>query len=263
MDGMGSVMEKQQQKRQRQGMLEVDGRTIGQHSGRSAVNGLQWLARTGPAPLEAWAVAMNWSRRISYRKAEQLEKDGWITRQKMAYGEGSLLTVTRLGVIRSGAQVTTPPLPAPTWWAHHSACAWVAAWLTARGRAMQGPREIDVDDTWRGEISWQDNRGRHGVHHRPDLAWVTESTRVAIEVELSRKSNARLAAIVSLHARWRADRNTAGVLYVCRDQAGCDRIIEAAAAHGLHAEGRGGLRVETLEEIITQARDTSSAVRTP
>ena len=236
--------------------MAVD-QSSGQRSGPTAIEGLQWLARIGPAPLDAWATAMGWSERIAYRKARQLEQDGWLERQRMTYGEGSLLTITRLGVMRSGVPVLAPPRPAPTWWAHLSACAWVAAWLTIRGREMQGPREIDADESLRGEISWRDSRGRHATRHRPDLTWVTGATRVAIEVELARKSNARLDAIVALHASWRNDRKTGGVLYVCADKIGRARVAAVGARHGLLAEGRGGLRVEVLTNIRAEARDAA------
>lgn len=236
--------------------MSVEQRARRQASGPTAIEGLRWLARIGPAPLEAWSTAMGWSERIAYRKARQLEQDGWLERQRMTYGDGSLLTITRLGVMRSGVPVTAPPRPAPTWWAHLSACAWVAAWLTIRGRQLQGPREIDADDRLSGEITWRDSRGRHAVRHRPDLAWVTETTPVAIEVELARKSSARLDAILTLHARWRGEHKTGGVLYVCADKNGCDRIMQVAALHGLHAAGRGGLRVEPLSGICAEARET-------
>ncbi|MGH8301043.1 MAG: hypothetical protein ACRET5_06190 [Steroidobacteraceae bacterium] len=235
--------------------MSVEQRTRRQASGPSAIEGLRWLARIGPAPLEAWTTAMGWSQRIAYRKARQLEQDGWLERERMTYGDGSLLTITRLGVMRSGVPVTAPPRPAPTWWAHLSACAWVAAWLTIRGRQLQGPREIDADGRFSGEITWGDSRGRHTVRHRPDLAWVTETTPVAIEVELARKSNARLDAILALHAGWRRERKTGGVLYVCGDKNGRDRITDMAARHGLHAEGRGGLRIEELSGVCADARD--------
>jgi hypothetical protein len=237
--------------------MSVEQHARRQASGPTAIEGLRWLARIGPAPLEAWATAMGWSERIAYRKARQLEQDGWLERQRMTYGDGSLLTITRLGVMRSGVPVTAPPRPAPTWWAHLSACAWVAAWLTIRGRQTQGPREIDADDTLSGEITWRDNRGHHTVRHRPDLAWVTESTPVAIEVELARKSNARLDAILALHARWRSERKSGGVFYVAADESGCDRIVQAAARHGLHTEVRGGLRVEAFCGICTEARQAA------
>lgn len=157
----------------------------------------------------------------------------------------------------SGLPVAAARRPAPTWWAHLEACAWVAAWLTARGRELQGCREVDADPSWRGEISWRDGRGFHRLGHRPDLVWRSEGARVALEVELARKATARLEAVLGLHARWRAGGRTGGVIYVCADQAGCQRIRELGAQRGLTSERGGGLRVERLDSIREQARETS------
>lgn len=136
-------------------------------------------------------------------------------------------------------------------------CAWTAAWLTARGRQLQGCREVLVDPSWRGELSWRDRRGQQKAGHRPDLAWRVDGGRVAIEVELARKSTPRLEAILGLHARWRAARHTSGVIYICADEDGCDRIRQLGAARGLSAERGGGLRVETLDRIEQQAREAA------
>jgi hypothetical protein len=118
---------------------------------------------------------------------------------------------------------------------------------------MQGPREVLADPSWRGELRWRDGRGEHKAGHRPDLAWLaSDDTRVAVEVELARKSTPRLKAIVALHARWRAAGSTGGVIYVCGDQQGCDRVQEIAASKGLGTGQREGLRVEPLAVIREQ-----------
>jgi len=149
--------------------------------------------------------------------------------------------------------------PAPTWWEHLQACAWVAAWLTVRGRELQGCREVLADPSWRGELWWRDGRGQHSCGHRPDLAWRVGGGRVAVEVELAWKSTPRLEAIIGLHARWHADGHTGGVIYVCGDEAGCARIRELGAERGLSTERGGGLRFELLALIREQAREGSSA----
>jgi hypothetical protein len=175
----------------------------------------------------------------------------------MTLGHGSLLVATRTGVSMTGLPVASARRPAPTWWAHLEACAWAAAWLTARGRELQGCREVDGDHSWRGELNWRDGKGHHRVGHRPDLAWRSEGARVAIEVELARKATPRLEAILGLHARWRAGGQSAGVIYICADRAGCERIRELGAQRGLSTERGGGLRVETLDRIVEQAREAS------
>jgi hypothetical protein len=157
----------------------------------------------------------------------------------------------------TGLGVAAARRPAPTWWAHLEACAWAAAWLSARGRELQGCREVAADPSWRGELSWRDGKGHHRSGHRPDLAWRTDGGRVAIEVELARKATPRLEAILGLHARWRAGGETGGVIYICADEPGCERIRELAAGRGLTTDRGGGLRVEPLELIREHARDAS------
>lgn len=228
----------------------------GLRAGPASLQGLLWLARVGPAPVDAWGCAMGWSRSVAFSHAQRLECEGWIERHPMLRGQGSLLLATGLGVQMTGAAVSPARPPAPTWWAHLQACGWVAAWLTVRGRTMQGCGEVDADPSWRGDIRWHDSKGAHRARHRPDLAVVLDRVRFGVEVELARKSIERLSAIVGLHARWRAAGQTAGVIYVCADDAGAQRVREIAAERGLSTERGGGLRVELLEQIKQQARST-------
>ena len=221
------------------------------------MRGLEWLARVGPAPADAWAAAMGWSERTAFSHAERLEKAGWVHRHRMTYGHGSLLSASRRGVAVTGKAVAASRRPAPTWWAHLVACAWTAAWLTVRDQAIQGSREVDADDTWIGELRWRDGNGSHTTRHRPDLAVVAGGSRLAVEVELARKSTARLEAILALHARWRAGGITRGVLYVCGDQTGRERVRELAAKRGLSTERHGGLRIEMLAGIRSEALGAS------
>lgn len=221
--------------------------------GQASLTGLAWLARVGPAPLEAWACAMGWGRAAMFSHARRLEREDWLARWPLARGCGSLVAATPLGVMVLGIAVAPAPRPAPTWWAHLEACAWVAAWLSARGRELQGSREIEADPNWRGEIKWQGRKGQHTLGHRPDLAWLIDGQRVAIEVELARKSRPRLQAIIGLHASWRAAGRTGGVIYVCGDDVGARRVREVAGGLGLSTEKGGGLRVELLPRVRQQA----------
>jgi hypothetical protein len=96
----------------------------------------------------------------------------------------------------------------------------------------------------------------------PDLAVILDGVRFGVEVELARKSVERLKAIVGLHARWRAAGQIGGVIYVCADQAGAERVREIAAERGLTTRRGGGLRVELLDriELETRAAAASAAV---
>jgi hypothetical protein len=190
---------------------------------------------------------MGWSEVAARSHARRLEREGWLCRYPMKRGEGCLFVATRRGVRMTDLPMTAAVAPAATWWAHLSACAWVAAWLTTRGRQIQGSREVLADPSWTGMLRWQDHNGVHRIGHRPDLAWLIDGQRVAIEVELAQKSIARLRAILDLHAGWRAAGKSAGVIYVCADEHGCARIRERAAESGLHLGIGGGLRVEPFE----------------
>ena len=88
--------------------------------------------------------------------------------------------------------------PAPTTWAHHAACAWTAAWLTARGRTMLGPRELLTSAEWLAEVQWIERHGVRRRGHRPDLVGGVGAggPLLPIEVELAVKSAQRLRAIL-------------------------------------------------------------------
>jgi hypothetical protein len=228
--------------------------------GRGSLRGLEWLARVGPVPVEAWAVGMGWSVRVAYSHAARLQAAGWLARSATVVGHGPLLSASREGVAVLGSPLTPAPAPAAMWWAHLRGCAWAAAWLTVRGRQMQAPRETMVDSSWVGELRWRDGRGEHRSGHRPDLAWITRaSPRVAVEVELARKSTPRLKAIVALHARWRQGGHSGGVIYVCADENVCERVRSIGAARGLGIEKGGGLRVLTLADVRGEAIDAWTA----
>ena len=137
--------------------------------GWGTMAGLRWLSRVGPAPLDSWRCAMGWSEVSARSHARRLEREGWLARYPMRRGDGCLFVATRVGVAVAGVPVRAPGEPAPTWWAHHCGVAWMAAWLTVRGREFKGGRELLEFDTWSGEISWQDHKGFHDTKHRPDL----------------------------------------------------------------------------------------------
>ena len=206
--------------------------------GPGSMRGLEWLARVGPAPLGAWRCAMGWSEVAARSHARRLERERWLCRYPMKRGGGSLFVATRRGVGLTGVEATAAVAPAATWWARLSACAWVAAWLTIRGRELQGPREVLADPYWTGTLRWHDRNGYHRVGHRPGLAWLADGQRAAIEVELAQKSLARLRAILDLHARWRAAGKSAGVIYVCADQTGCAHSRASSRCRPRHPQRR-------------------------
>lgn len=75
-----------------------------------------------------------------------------------------------------------------------------------------------------------DFRGYHHGRHRPDIVCIYPvGEGVPIEVELQQKSLPRLRGILSMYNDWRFDRRIGGVIYVCGDQDGADRIRQAGA----------------------------------
>jgi hypothetical protein len=191
--------------------------------------------------------------------ARRLETEGWLARYPMTRGDGSLFVATRVGIAVVALPVRAAGPPAPTWWAHHCAVAWMASWVKLRGHELLGARELLDGDEWSGEISWRDRSGYKNAKHRPDLiACHREGARFAIEVELAKKSTERLRAILSRHAVWRSLRQSRGVIYVCADQEGRERIRKHGASVGLV---RGVLRVELLDTIKAQALAAHEEIR--
>src|SRR5262249_34143593 len=143
-----------------------------------------------------------------------------------------------------------------TTWAHHRACAWTAAWLSARGRDLLGARQLLVNDRWRGELAWSDRAGNHRRTHRPDLAGGRGDTLLPIEVELVSKSKARLRAVLAVGAAWVQAGARSAVVYVCGGRPLADRVRAQGVEVGLNVDaerGRKTLRVELLEDVREQA----------
>ena len=224
--------------------------------GPASLAGLAWLASVGPAPLEAWGAAMGWTRSVTFSHARRLVASGLAAGCATRRGAGSLLYATRAGVEAAGVLAAPlPGEPAPTTWEHWVACAWTAAWLTARGRHVVGARELLLDDCWKGELEWLERDGLRRRAHRPDLAagLTADGPLLPVEVELASKSLARLRAILALHASWMAAGKSGAVIYVCGPQRLADRVLAQGAQLGL-APDRKTLRVELLDTVRAAAR---------
>lgn len=201
---------------------------------------------------------MGWSSGTGRSHVARLTCEGWIARVGRPLGKGSLFFATRLGVRVAGVDVPPAPPPAPIWWDHHDACAWVAAWLTVRGRGLVGPRELIADESWQGEV--KASPGARRLIHTPDLVGIVPGRRpAAIEVELARKSKARLRAILGLHSRWIASGKTGACVYICGN-ADVHKLVIAQAKHVGLRTSDGSLRVELLDTIKELVREQSAAV---
>ena len=63
--------------------------------GPASMAGLEWLARVGSAPMDAWRCAMGWGERAARSHAMRLEQEGRVERRHAVRGDGALLLVTR------------------------------------------------------------------------------------------------------------------------------------------------------------------------
>ncbi len=234
--------------------------------GWSSLEGLKWLGMVGPASLDAWGVAMGWGRTATYSHGLRLRRAGLVEWCPRSRGEGALVYASRAGVRACGVSAAVVArAPMVVSWRHCDASAWTAAWLTARGRGMVGPREMLLRREWRGELYWHERGESRRRGHRPDLAGrLPDGRLLPIEVELTGKSAARLNAVLQLHAGWVAAGRSPAVMYVCANEQLAERVRTAGHAAGLSIE-QGTLRVELLgkiqQEAIDAARDERGAGR--
>jgi hypothetical protein len=219
-------------------------------AGPASIQGLRWLARVGPSPMDAWACAMGWGLRAAQSHSQRLEREGWLQRYAMTRGNGSLLVATDRGIRVGELELNAAPRPTPTWWAHDCACAWTAAWLTVRRADWRGPREVLADPNLVGKLEWQTGTGWRRATHRPDLVLSIPNGAVVVEVELRRKSNKRLAAVLSLYRSWLVDSKIAGVVYVCGNTSLAERVKRFSTDAGIP---RHAARFELLDDVQAQA----------
>lgn len=224
--------------------------------GRASLAGLAWLAGVGPAPVEAWGIAMGWASSTTFSHAARLIAAGLADTCRLRQGDGSLIYATRGGIEASGAFAPSlPGAPGPTTWAHLEACAWTAAWLAVRDRHVIGSRSLLLDDRWKGQLEWLERDGMRRRAHRPDLVTGqrADARLMPVEVELSSKSIRRLRAVLGLHAAWIAAGKTPATIYVCGSPQLAERVRREAGEFGLAAE-RKTLRVELLATVVASAR---------
>ena len=72
-----------------------------------------------------------------------------------------------------------------------------------------------------------------------------------MEVELQRKAEKRLGAVLSLYRRWLDQARIAGVVYVCANQNIADRVRRHGVDAGLPARA---MRIELLDAVREQPR---------
>ena len=204
---------------------------------------------------------MGWGRTAVYSHTHRLRAAGWLETCSRTHGEGSLVYATRAGLrFRGIPAAAVEKRPSPVSWPHCEASAWTAAWLTARGRGMVGPREMLVRADWRGELRWHERGELRRRGHRPDLAGrLPDGQLLPIEVELTEKSSARLKAVLELHSEWIAAGRSGAVIYVCGDEEIAERVLADGAQVGLSVD-RGTMRIELIATIQREAVEACSTL---
>ena len=227
--------------------------------GPRSLEGLEWLARVGASPFEPWALVMGWGRAVAYDHARRLAAAGLVRTVRMTQGDGSLFVATAAGAARVGYPASWAVRSiGPSNWAHATACAWVSTWLQLRGHSWWSDREIAGDVCWQRTVSYRDHRGTARVPHRPDLAVELAAGPAAIEVEVQRKSRARLLAILRMYADSIDDDDDplAGLLYACDRVDIAEAVGRVAWDAGL-AEGPT-LSIRTRDEVVGEARTAAT-----
>lgn len=241
--------------------------------GERSLAGAAWLARVGASPLEPLALVMGWSERVAYDHVRRLERAGLVTRIAMRHGHGSLVVITSRGAIEVGYPATRAPRSVePTTWPHATGCAWASAWLVLRLRALRveapeiaaeamqwwGERDVAADNFWRREVQFKDHRGTGRVTHRPDLGVRLGGLPIPVEVELQRKSRARLRGILGMYEELAAadQARFGGVIYVTGAPDIADGVKRAAKDVGLREPL---LTLRTYADVVHQTRTAAAA----
>ena len=188
---------------------------------RERMDVLQWTARMGAVTAEALADRQRTAVATARSRLRAAEKRGLLSRRAPLAGRPALYTITRAGLRASGSRGLQPARvsPANAW--HLIVCAGVAAALERcyPDHSVLGEPELRRDERECGRPLASALLGtvRDGqpLVHRPDLVlWppgVDTALPVAVEVELTVKSQRRLAGICLAWARCRC---VAGVLYL-------------------------------------------------
>jgi hypothetical protein len=207
---------------------------------------LEWLARVGASSMATWSAAMGLEPVTMRSHRVRLERAGLVRGASRLRGQGGpLYYATALGVQSSAIDVVAlRKPPAPVSFAHHEACAETAAYLTRRRREMIAPRELLLDDRWTGQLQWREHGELRKRGHRPDLiATIAEQRVLAIEVELTIKSPARLDAVLGMYRAWLGDGRIDSLLYIARSERERRQISDAATHAGVDQSSRFGVQL--------------------
>jgi DNA-binding transcriptional ArsR family regulator len=208
---------------------------------------LCWLSRLGVAGVEPMRLALGLSQSVAYKHLARLADAGMVARVVAGDGEGGVVRITRAGAReareRGETAVVAPRSAAPSSARHDRAVSWVAASCEVREWEWLGPAALRQQPGWRG---WRDD----GARHLPDLGFVFEDQRVAIEVELHAKARKRLWAILRSYQRLIDEKGLAGVTYIT-DREDVAALVRREAKRTFLGKG---LAVGSLDQIVSMTR---------
>lgn len=214
---------------------------------------LNWIERLEVTGLEPLALAHRLAGRTAYSHVERLEAAGFVRR--IYDRNGSMIAITRAGRIRvrpghEDPRAAAAALAGGGLTSHARAVSWVAARATLRGLQWVSDREMRTQPAWRIPVIATSTSS-----HRPDLGYITDGGRIAIEVELSLKAAARLRAITAGYEDHLYAKKLTGVFYVVGSTAIGAAIQRRAIAAGIEQHQ---LRILPLDAFIADTRARAS-----
>lgn len=195
---------------------------------------LDWLARIGAGSAVELAAACGLGTRATQGRLAALEGARLTRSHRLLHGAPALYTLTCSGLRTAGRAELDPVAVSAAGFAHLLAVARVAAALASGGRSVGGERELRAFEQLEGRplASAEVGLARDGTValHRPDLVCWDAERPIAIEVELTVKAPARLAAIVR---GWARSRLVGGVVYYATPAAerALTRAVRSESAH--------------------------------
>jgi hypothetical protein len=201
------------------------------------------VSRHGLMRVEQVQEAMGCGRTATYRRLARCQERGWIERRAIAGLPFTVLLATRSGLGYAGIGLPVASV-SPALVTHMLRCTSVGVGLERKhgsDRRVLTEREIILEETISGEpvasVPVGSFRGRPKMH-RADLAVEHGNGLLAVEVELTPKSPARLRRIVKAWAGAVRAGHLAAVCYLCepgQTYRAVERAIASVGAEGLVA----------------------------
>jgi hypothetical protein len=208
------------------------------------------------------AIALDLDERVVRRHAARLQEAGWLARTAGAWGEGSVVWLTEMGLRAIGLgglqAVRASPTPSRPSTAHGVLVAWSAARAERRGHRWMSARELALErERW--EIRIRGGRGWRGA--LPDLAvWPPgREAPSAVVIEAGYRRADRQRAILE---GWRVAvrrGHYGAVRYDCVGEHTARQIARLAEEAGLRAPRFLAVAQMTAEQIAAIGPDPTPA----